>query len=304
MKDPYEYFVFQRRMYDRPVWGCEPSIVKLYLYLFGHARYSEGSTQLGETVINKGDFVGSLAGIAEDNAYEEKGIIKTWSRSKVSRMLEKLEKIGAIKVQPNSNGTHVTICDYNDLTKTPSSQPNSNGTVTEQMRNRCETQPNSNGTQVNTIERIDKKDNIDNIDKKEKEDKYIVQAREVFDFWNSLSFHTTHNDESFDKMKKCIASKIKKYSLDEVLFACKTLNDACVDFNFYYKWKWSLDKFMTQKNGVANWINGGDLLTKYYDSLSAIKDAAEKKKADKARAELGSACDGVSDGVLAMVRFE
>jgi len=222
--------------------------------------------------------------------------------SSLYKRMKRLEEIGVIKIEPNTHFSIVTVLqwdEYKVVTNDDKKEKDDCVAGVEQGYSRDVADTEQGYSRDVAHNKKDKEST-----KKDKEDKYDSQARDVFYLWCSLESTVHHNDSSFDSMKKRIISKIKKYSLDEVLSACKYLNDACLDDTFYYNWKWSLEKFMTQKNGISNWVNGGDMLTKYHDSLSSIKATEEKKKADNVRSELGSACDGVSDGVLAMVRFE
>jgi hypothetical protein len=106
------FFILSREIFDSAIWREDPHVLKLFLYLIGVARHDKKPKKYPTFEIGRGERVTSLAEIAEDNEYHENGAMKRWSRQRVLRMLDKLEKGGYIKRISDTYGTHIKICNY------------------------------------------------------------------------------------------------------------------------------------------------------------------------------------------------
>lgn len=83
----------------------------------------------------------------------------------------------------------------------------------------------------------------------------------VFDKWNSLEVGVKHKD--IKDFKASIEKAIKNHSLEKVLEAIERLNKAIKDNDFYYNHKWNLKSWLTQGNGITNWLDEGQLWNNY-----------------------------------------
>ncbi|NOX48276.1 MAG: hypothetical protein GXO89_15005, partial [Chlorobi bacterium] len=136
------YFLITRKIFDSPIWRDDPHILKLFIYLIGEARHSKEPRKYSTCVVKRGELLTSLSQIRDANEFFKRGIITKWSRAKVSRMLNYLEKQGYIELLPDTFGTHISICNYDyyqtkENYKTDSSEtvPDSSETVVRTNKN-------------------------------------------------------------------------------------------------------------------------------------------------------------------------
>lgn len=111
-KVPGGYVLIARLIFESAIWRDDPHILKLFIYLIGMARHESKPKRYPDVVIKRGEMVTSFNRIAEANEYIRNGAIKRWSKQKVGRMLNVLEKQGYIKRISDTYGTHLTICNY------------------------------------------------------------------------------------------------------------------------------------------------------------------------------------------------
>ena len=131
------YFILSRNIFESAIWRDDPHILKLFIYLIGNARHSRKDKVYPKIKIKRGELVTSLMQISEDNEYVLNGIIKKWSRQKVSRMLKLLEDQNYIKRVSDTYGTHINICNY-DIYQSPDTyKTDTDGTVVERLWNGC-----------------------------------------------------------------------------------------------------------------------------------------------------------------------
>ncbi|MCH7623164.1 MAG: hypothetical protein IIB46_03690 [Nitrospinae bacterium] len=74
----------------------------------------------------------------------------------------------------------------------------------------------------------------------------------VFELWNSLKI-IQHRE--FEKFKSCIETKLKNYSEEEITRAMKNLKFILDSRDHYYSHKWTLDKFLTRKGVLDQFLN-------------------------------------------------
>ena len=129
------YFILSREIFESAIWREDPHVLKLFLYLIGVARHDKEPKQYPGFEIKRGERVTSLAEIAEDNEYSDRGRLQRWSRQKVARMLEKLTEGGYIEMLPDTYGTHIRICNYNTYQDTSRYKADRDGTHVERKWN-------------------------------------------------------------------------------------------------------------------------------------------------------------------------
>lgn len=111
-EDRLTYFIITRKIFDSAIWRDDPHILKLFIYLIGHAMHSKESKKYNSFEIKRGELVTSLSIIADDNEYMKFGKLQRWSRAKVSRMLETLKEQNYIEIISDTYGTHIKVCNY------------------------------------------------------------------------------------------------------------------------------------------------------------------------------------------------
>lgn len=144
------YYLISREIFESSIWKENPHTLKLFLYLIGAARYGKKPKKYPDVTLKRGEYLGSLAQIAEDNEYFKHGHYKKWSRQKVSRMLKKLQDKNHIKIISDTYGTHIRVTNYESY-QNPAGYKR---TDMEQDWNGC-------GTGVDITEESSKKGNKD-----------------------------------------------------------------------------------------------------------------------------------------------
>lgn len=128
------YVVLARAVIDSQLWQCGPDVSRVALYLLLRARYKYDQKKYPGFSVSRGDVLTSLSAISDDCSWFENRMVRKWSRGKVGRILDTLEKIGFCSRISDTYGTHLNICKYDiyqDLSKYKS---DSNGTTPEQHR--------------------------------------------------------------------------------------------------------------------------------------------------------------------------
>ena len=162
------YFILTRKIFESAIWRDDPHILKLFIYLIGNARHSKIPKKYNGFEIKRGELVTSLSLIADDNEFMKNGRLQTWSRSKVSRMLNALVEQKYITLLSDTYGTHISICKYDTYQRPDTYKANTSAT---ELGINC----NGSATEVNTNKNDNNVKN-DNNDKKE--------TQEFENFWN------------------------------------------------------------------------------------------------------------------------
>ena len=147
------YFILTRQIFDSAIWKHNPHVTRLFIYLVGMARHSKKPEHYSTFSIKRGEFVTSLTDIANANRFLERGVLRSWSKQKVGRMLETLQKEGYISLLSDTYGTHISVVNYDTYQDPSKYKVDTSGTGVEQVRNRC-------GTDVETNKKV-KNDNND-----------------------------------------------------------------------------------------------------------------------------------------------
>ena len=105
------YVLLARAIEQSAIWRDPPDVLKLFIYLLLRARYKAEPKRFDGFEEKRGELVTSLADIAKDNAYRDRGL-RQWSRQKVGRMLARLQRQGRIVRFADTYGTHIKICNY------------------------------------------------------------------------------------------------------------------------------------------------------------------------------------------------
>jgi len=173
-------------------------------------------------------------------------------RSRVSaitlwRWLKKLETWQMVNIKSYSKFSIVTICNWSEYQQDE-----------QQMNNRRTTDEQ----QMNT----DK--NVKNV----KKNKYSGQVYDLLNFWNEQEI-VVHQET--DNTLKQIQKGLKKYPFDEIQKAIERYVTMYNDPDYFYKHKWTLPKFLSQSNGVPDFLDEGIRWVNYQ------REAPKKSKVPK-----------------------
>jgi len=106
------YILLSRLIFESPIWFEEPNILRVFIWMIGKARYKREPKRFSHFDVNRGELVTSLAHIADDNEYMWHGKLQKISRTKISRIINKLSEHKYIEVLSDTYGTHLKVCNY------------------------------------------------------------------------------------------------------------------------------------------------------------------------------------------------
>lgn len=164
-----------------------------------------------------------------------------WSRNKVRRFLNDLETEHQIEQQKNNVTLIISILKYDAY----------QGSDTP------------NETPKGTAERHQKDTNKKNKEEKEcKEVKTIGEKiKIILEHWNSKKI-IVHNKLSLET-KDVIKKRLGEYTIQEALGAIDRYAESLNSEYEYCNFRWSLDKFMRQKNAVQDFMEDGSKWNNY-----------------------------------------
>lgn len=101
---------------------------------------------------------------------------------------------------------------------------------------------------------------------KNNKDKYIVAFTKIFELWNSkkIIVHT----KITDKMVKAYEKALKEYDNNEIVEAIENYSSV-INSDFYYSYKFSIEAFLKQGNGMSRFVNNGDVYINYLENKKA-----------------------------------
>lgn len=88
----------------------------------------------------------------------------------------------------------------------------------------------------------------------------------LFNFWNSLNI-TVHTDLT-DDIDKAIDKAFKKYSPEDIETAMTRYAEVYHNKNYYFDYKWTLVNFLTQRNTLPDFLDGGSKWIAYQTKKS------------------------------------
>lgn len=100
---------------------------------------------------------------------------------------------------------------------------------------------------------------------------------EIFDYWINKDIYK--HRELTSNMEKAIDKALKKHKNIEVIKEAINNYSEILKSNFYYSHIFTLEKFLTQGNGIPNFIGEGEILINYKKDLekSRLQDSVEEK---------------------------
>lgn len=90
----------------------------------------------------------------------------------------------------------------------------------------------------------------------------------LFDFWN-LKKIIIHRE--IEKYKSHIASRLKKYSVEEIKEAISNYSTILKGSEYYWTHKWSLDEFLSRKGGLDKFLTANDPFSNFKNGKGQIK---------------------------------
>lgn len=106
---------------------------------------------------------------------------------------------------------------------------------------------------------ISKSNSISNINNNIIDKENII--KEIFDFWNEQNI-IIHRELS-SELKKVINNTLKKYDVEEIKKCILRYGDMYHSEYEYCKYKWSLEKFLKQSNGLKDFTDEGTKWNNY-----------------------------------------
>lgn len=113
--------------------------------------------------------------------------------------------------------------------------------------------PVANQTQAPVSNPSPKKEKLkENIKEK---DIYSLPVQKIFSTWNAQKV-IVHQEITPD-IDKAIVKAVKRYGIERVLTAIANYGQVYRDDTYYFDYKWSLFKFLTQKNAMPDFMDEG-----------------------------------------------
>jgi len=133
-KNGGDYFIIPRSIFESAIWHEDLYVLKIFLWLIGNAHAQPKKYPGFE--VKRGELVTSLSHIAEENKYMRRGRLKEIPKTRVFRILHKLEEEGYITINCYAYGTHIKICNYEAYQSSISYNWNANETQLKQEMKR------------------------------------------------------------------------------------------------------------------------------------------------------------------------
>lgn len=97
----------------------------------------------------------------------------------------------------------------------------------------------------------------------------------IFDYWNSKKI-TIHKDRDCEKYIKGFQKAIKKYDEQSICLAIDRYAEI-YHAEYYFNYKWDLDVFLSQKNCIPDFLDGGAKWENYKYWLEKNKKISQPK---------------------------
>ncbi|MED1942107.1 DnaD domain-containing protein [Cytobacillus firmus] len=127
-------FQTSRDIFQNPIWQDIPKF-RIFFYIVGNAVFSKDGVRIGDTHIQRGQFLRSYRNLADDLNYIENRKVKKYSISVISRKIEQLVKEERLKTEDTELGTLFTVVNYEIYQGFENYKSNELGTGLEQSWN-------------------------------------------------------------------------------------------------------------------------------------------------------------------------
>lgn len=170
--------------------------------------------------------------------------------------LKLLEANNTIDIKSNNKFSVVTVVNWG-LYQTEDNKPDS------KYDNIYDNKKTTNRQQIDTNKN----------DKNDKNDKYSRQVYDLLNYWNEQNI-VVHQET--DNTLRQIEKGLKNFSFDEIKTAIDRYVTVYRDSNYYYKHKWTLPKFLTQRNGIPDFLDEGIRWVNYQDQAPQQETSRSK----------------------------
>ena len=242
-----------RKELESDIWMMPPLYHRVWQYLkyrVNHEPRKVPQKDGSYITVGKGETITSMRQIAEGVKWMEYGVEKLPSSKTIRDVLNVLQKFGMITRESNSLGTRIKVVNYELYQGSLNGESNNEETAKKQR------------LPTNKNDKNDKNKYI-----------YTHDELEILTRWNEQKI-TQHNET--ENMKKAISKALKKHGKEKILEAIQNYSKAYYDSSFYYSHRWRLDKFLTQSNGISDWIEGGQRHIEYQDHIKNEKSKSEQ----------------------------
>ncbi len=209
----------------------DPQLLKLWLWCLLKATHTPRETVIEKQLVKlePGQFPTGRFKLEEEF---NRGTPKRKRVSAITlwRWLKKLEEWQMLNIKTHSKFSIVTVSNWSEYQQDE-----------QQMNNRRTTDEQ----QVNT----DK-----NVKNEKNEKKYSSQVYDLLAYWNEKNI-VVHRET--DNTLKQIQRGLKKHPLNDIKKAIDRYAIIYSDSNYFYKHKWTLPKFLSQQNGVPDFLDEG-----------------------------------------------
>lgn len=113
--------------------------------------------------------------------------------------------------------------------------------------------------------------------KKEIDRKYL----EIFEYWNSLKI--IKHKECNEEIIKAIDKALKKYDIETIKLAINNYNTLFKDKRHFYSHRWALKNFLSQGNGISEFLEDGQQYINYQDNLAKYEKEKNKPSSEEER---------------------
>lgn len=102
-----------------------------------------------------------------------------------------------------------------------------------------------------------------------------TKEMEIFDHWNKKNI-VIHR--GFEKFEKKIKAVLKEHNIEEIKLAIDHYSEILNDNNYFFKYKWGLDEFLSRSKGYTEFLNNGVKWLNYLDFKNKNKPGELSKE--------------------------
>ena len=269
---PGGYTLLSRRILESAIWSKPPLYLKVWIYLLSRAQHTDYKG------LKRGQLWTSIPELQDAMSYKVGFRTEKPTKKQIWSALEWLrnpsgnsdarfpceQSVNETVMEPmieTTKGTHgilVNIVNYAVYQDPKNYESNNEGTTEGTLKGtRRERQGN----------------NINKNDKNDKNDKYSRQVYDLLNYWNEQNI-VVHQET--DNTLRQIEKGLKNFSFDEIKTAIDRYVTIYRDSDYYYKHKWTLPKFLTQRNGVPDFLDEGIRWVNYQDQAPQQETSRSK----------------------------
>ncbi len=243
-KIPGGYILLSRKILESDIWSKPPLYIKVWVYLLSLAQHKQYKGlkrgQLRTSIPDIQEACSWYVGYRKEQpTYEQVYGVIQWLRKRCEHSCEHEANQSMITTTKATHGIIVDIVNY-DIYQDPKSY---------------ETNAEPEHEKVAKTERSPTRpDNTNKNDKNDKKNKYSREAYDLLHFWNEQNI-VVHQET--DNTLKQIEKGLKKHPFDEIKKAIERYVTIYRDPDYFYKHKWTLPKFLSQSNGVPDFLDEG-----------------------------------------------